>query len=291
MTFNKRTPLVKLNDGYLIPQLGFGVYQIDKKDTVKAVEKAFDCGYKHIDTAKSYGNEKEVGDAIRAQKGHIYVTTKYFNPDTKEHGYEDALAHFEQSYRALGLKHIDLYLIHWPIVKNDGYAAAWKALIELQKSDRVKSIGVSNFTQEHISRIIEETSVVPAVNQIEMHPYFQQEELRAFHKKHDILTEAWSPLGRGKVLDDKVLNDIAKDHHKTAAQIVLRWHMQLGVITFPKSTTPERIEENYAIFDFELSKDEMAAIKALEKGERNGPDPAVYTFPEDLLRKRAASKK
>lgn len=280
------SPTVKLNDNNTIPQLGFGVYQIPKSKTYNTVSTAINMGYEHIDTALSYGNEEEVGKAIDKSGKPIFVTTKYFNPNPKQHSYDNAKEHFKTSFDNLGLKKIDLFLIHWPITKNKLYLDAWRALIDLQKEEKVKSIGVSNFTQNQLTELIEKTGVIPAINQVEMHPYLQQVCLRDFHDRYGIVTEAWSPLGRGKVLDDKVLKDIASHYGKTPAQIVLRWHMQLGVVTIPKSETPHRVEENIHIFDFQLTEDEMKTIEGLDRAERNGPDPAEYVFPEDFLEKR-----
>ena len=291
MTSASIVPLITLNDGTKIPQLGFGVYQIEQYETYKYVSKALDVGYTHIDTAQSYANEKEVGQAVRDHKKDVFVTTKYFNPNSSEHGYKDAKAYFEESFKTLGLDHIDLYLIHFPVIKNDVYVEAWKAFVELQKKEQLRSIGVSKFTTKYLKKIIDETGVTPSVNQVECHPYLQQNELRKFHKEHGIITEAWSPLGRGDVLDDKILQQIGKKHHKTVAQVVLRWHIQIGNVTFPKSVTPERIEENFDIFDFSLTEEEMESIKKLDKNERNGPDPAEFQFPDDFMEKRRKERK
>ncbi|HEA28423.1 MAG TPA: aldo/keto reductase [Leeuwenhoekiella sp.] len=286
MTSASKVPLITLNDGTKIPQLGFGVYQIERNETYKYVSKALDVGYSHIDTAQSYANEKEVGKAVRDYNKYVFVTTKYFNPNASEHGYENAKAYFRKSFKTLGLDHIDLYLIHFPVIKNEVYVDAWKAFVELQKTEKLRSIGVSNFTTTYLKKIIDETGVTPSVNQVECHPYLQQNELRKFHEEHGIVTESWSPLGRGDVLDDKILKQIGKKHNKTAAQVVLRWHIQIGNVTFPKSVNTERIEENFDIFDFSLSEEEMESIKKLDKNERNGPDPAEFQFPDDFLEKR-----
>tara|TARA_R110002020_G_scaffold385916_6_gene596805 strand:+ start:468 stop:1340 length:873 start_codon:yes stop_codon:yes gene_type:complete len=286
---SQKVPTIKLNNGVEIPQVGFGVYQIEQKETVDAVTKAIETGYPHIDTARAYGNELQVGEAIRNADKYIFVTTKYFNPDYEEHGFEDAKANFEASFKDLGLDQIDLYLIHYPVVKNNLHLESWKALTELLDDGRLRSIGVSNFTAEFIDQIVEASGIIPTINQVEMHPYFQNPKLREFHKKHGIVTEAWSPLARGKVLDDEILNAIGKDHNKSAAQVTLRWHLQLGNVIIPKSVTPKYIEENFDIFDFELSEEEMARIKDLDRGERNGPDPAEYAFPKDYLIERQKS--
>ena len=271
-------PHLTLNDGSTIPQLGFGLYQIEPGETSEAVARALDAGYPHVDTARAYRNEAAVGEAVRASGRDVYVTTKYFEPDV-DHGHDDALAAFEQSFRSLGLDRIDLYLVHWPTGFGEGYTASWTALTELAADDRVRSIGVSNFTTEHLEKSVAATGVTPAVNQVELHPYFQQRELRAAHAERGIVTEAWAPLGQGVVMDDPTLTEIGRSHGRTVAQVVLRWHLQLGIVVIPKSVTPARITENIDVFDFELSDDEMAAIEGLERGERIGPDPATYVMP------------
>jgi 2,5-diketo-D-gluconate reductase A len=273
MTSVTSVPAVSLSDGTEIPQLGFGVFQIPPEDTAEAVRHALEVGYRHVDTAKAYENEAEVGEAVRAFGEHVYVTTKCFNSD---HGHDEAKAAFDASYERLGLDHVDLYLIHWPVPSQDRYVETWKAFIELSQTDRLRSIGVSNFQPAHLDRIIEETGVTPVINQIELHPYLQQPELRAYHAERDIVTEAWSPLAQGDVLDDPVLGELAEAHGKTPGQIVLRWHLQLGNVVFPKSATPERIRENFEVFDFELSDDDMSAIEGLDRGERTGPDPDEF---------------
>ncbi len=270
MTPVSQVPSVALSDGTEIPQLGFGVFQIDAEETAAAVTRALEVGYRHVDTAKIYGNEAEVGEAVRAWSDHVYVTTKCWNSDQ---GHDEAKAAFDASLERLGLDHVDLYLIHWPVPSYDRYVETWKAFVELQQSDRLVSIGVSNFQPDHLDRIIEATGVTPVINQIELHPYLQQPELRAVHAERDIVTEAWSPLAQGAVLDDPVLKEIAAAHGKTTGQVVLRWHVQLGNVVFPKSATPERIAENFEIWDFELSDDDMDAIESLDRGERIGPDP------------------
>ncbi len=271
-------PSLEMNDGRQIPQLGFGVFQIEPDDTAGAVQHALQTGYRSIDTAAAYGNEAEVGEAIRSSslaREDIFVTTKLGNSD---HGHDSALRALDASLERLGFDYVDLYLIHWPIPAQDRYAETWQALCELREDGRARSIGVSNFMVEHLERIIEETGVAPVVNQIELHPRFVQSELRRFHESHGILTEAWSPLGQGTLLDDEKLGEIASAHDRTPAQVMLRWHLQLGNVVIPKSATPERIEENFRILDFELSDEEMRAIEALDAGEegRIGPHPARF---------------
>ncbi len=288
MTFHPAVPNLRLNDGVEIPQLGFGVFQIDPEKTVNIVSRALMAGYRHIDTAKSYANEAEVGEAVRAFNERVFVTTKYFNPD-HNHGYEDAKAAFDESFQQLNLEYIDLYLIHWPVLSKDRYIEAWKAFIELRDSGRMRSIGVSNFQASHLERIVNETGVSPAVNQIELHPYFQQSALRREHASRGIVTEAWAPLAQGKVIEDPTLVNIGKAHGKSAAQIVLRWHIQLGNVIFPKPSTSERMRENFDIFDFSLTADEMSAIERLDRGERIGPDPNTFVFPPDYRGKAHVS--
>jgi 2,5-diketo-D-gluconate reductase A len=270
-------PAVALSDGTEIPQLGFGVFQIPPEDTAEAVMRALDAGYRHIDTAKAYENEAEVGQAIHASgldRSDVYVTTKCFNSD---HGYNQAKNAFKASFNRLELDYIDLYLIHWPVPSKDKYVETWKAFVELQQEGLVRSIGVSNFQPAHLDRIIDETGVTPVVNQVELHPYLQQRGLRQDHADRNIVTEAWSPLAQGEVLDDPVLKEIAETHNKTTGQVVLRWHLQLGNVVFPKSVTPERIEENIEVFDFDLNESEMERIAALDKGQRTGPDPDTFS--------------
>jgi diketogulonate reductase-like aldo/keto reductase len=266
-------PSLTLNDGVAIPQFGFGVFQIPPDGTAAAVAKALELGYRHVDTAAIYGNEAEVGQAIAASgipRDELFVTTKLWNGDQ---GYDSALSAFEVSAGKLGLDVVDLYLIHWPVPARDRYVESWRALVRLKQDGRVRSIGVSNFQPAHLRRLFDEVGVVPSVNQVELHPYLQQAELRAFHAEHQIVTEAWSPLAQGLVLDDPALVEIAAAHDKTTAQVVLRWHLQLGNVVFPKSVTPARIAENLELFDFELSDAEMVAIAALERAERTGFDP------------------
>jgi diketogulonate reductase-like aldo/keto reductase len=233
-------------------------------------------GYRSIDTAAAYGNEAEVGEAIRSSeldREQVFVTTKLWNDD---HGHDQARRAFEQSLGRLGLDYVDLYLIHWPVPRDGRYLEAWEALCELKDRERARSIGVSNFTVEHLERIIDASGVVPAVNQVELHPQLQQPELCEFHRRRGIATEAWSPLGQGKILDDPTIAEIASSHDRTPAQVVLRWHLQLGNVVIPKSVTPARIEENFQIFDFELSDEEMAGFETLNTGRRIGPDPETF---------------
>jgi 2,5-diketo-D-gluconate reductase A len=278
-TSTNQVPLIPLRDQGQIPQLGFGVFQIPPDETVEAVTRAFDVGYRHIDTAAAYRNEAQVGEAFRASgldREEVFITTKCFNND---HGYDDARDAFKASLDRLELDYVDLYLIHWPVPSKDLYVETWKAFIDLQKEGLIRSIGVSNFQPDHLRRIVDETGVTPSVNQIELHPYLQQAGLVREHGERGIVTEAWSPLAQGAVLDDATITDIASAHGKTPGQVVIRWHIQLGYVVFPKSVTPERIEENFDVFDFELSEDQMQAIAGLDRGERIGPDPDTFVSP------------
>jgi diketogulonate reductase-like aldo/keto reductase len=274
-----RIPNVALNDGEKIPQLGFGVFQIPPEDTAEVVTNALQAGYRHIDTAAAYGNEAGVGQAVRAaglDRNDVFITTKCANDDQ---GYEQAKRALRASLDHLEMAHVDLYLIHWPVPAHDKYVETWKAFGELRAEGLVRSIGVSNFQPAHLERVIDETGVTPAVNQIELHPRFQQVGLRRVHADLGIVTEAWSPLAQGAVLDDPVITEIAEAHEKTPGQVVIRWHLQLGNVVIPKSVTPERIVENIDVFDFSLSDEEMAAIDALDAGERTGPDPETFVRP------------
>jgi 2,5-diketo-D-gluconate reductase A len=267
-------PDVRLNNGVDMPQLGFGVFLVPPDEVVEPVRTALDIGYRLIDTATLYANEEGVGRAIRdsgVAREELFVTTKVWNSD---HGYDATLKAFDHSRQLLGLDVVDLYLIHWPAPKRDLYVDTWKALERLYDDGRVRAIGVSNFTVAHLTRLLNETSVVPAVNQIELHPGFAQNELRHFHGTRGIVTESWSPLGRGQgLLDQPAVTDIAAAHGKTPAQVVLRWHLQLGFVVIPKSTHTERIQENIAVFDFALTDEEVAALSALTEPQRIGPDP------------------
>lgn len=270
-------PVVALNNGVQIPQLGFGTWQIPEDDTQAIVEHALGTGYRHVDTAAAYGNEAQVGAALKASgvpRDELFVTTKLWNAD---HGREKTLKAFDVSLEKLGVDVLDLYLIHWPTPRNDDYVETWKALEELLEGGRVRAIGVSNFQVAHLERLLAETDVVPAVNQIELHPHLTQAELSAFHAAKTIHTEAWSPLAQGgKLLDDETVAAIAGRVGKTPAQVVLRWHLQHGHIIFPKSVTPSRVDENFDVFDFDLTAEDLAAITALNRDERTGPDPDEF---------------
>jgi 2,5-diketo-D-gluconate reductase A len=272
-------PNVELNDGVSIPQLGFGVFQVPPAETQKMVETAFEAGYRHIDTAAGYQNEDGVGAAIAASdlaRDEVFVTTKLWNADQ---GHDSTLRAAETSLENLGLDHIDLYLIHWPVPQDDLYLETWRAFEELKADGRVRSIGVSNFRVEDLERLRGEAGTLPSVNQIELHPYLQQEELRGWGVEHAVATEAWSPIAQGAVLGDEMIATIAAHHQRSPAQVVLRWHVQLGNIVFPKSVTPERIRQNFEIFDFELGEDDMAAIARLDRGHRFGPHPDTFKTP------------
>jgi 2,5-diketo-D-gluconate reductase A len=272
-------PTVLLRPNVEIPQLGFGVFQIPPRDTEEIVANALSVGYRHLDTAAAYRNEAAVGQALRASgldRGDVFITTKCFNDD---HGKDKAKAACKKSLERLELEHIDLYLIHWPVPAHDLYVETWQALIELQQEGLVRAIGVSNFQPAHLERIIDETGVVPAINQVELHPHFQQAGLRHEHQQLGILTEAWGPLGKGLELDDPAIVQIADAHSKTPAQTIIRWHLQLGNVVIPKSVTPQRIEDNFDVFDFELSDIDMEAIRELDAGKRIGPDPDTFVRP------------
>ncbi|WP_202918880.1 aldo/keto reductase [Saccharothrix deserti] len=266
-----------LNNGVTMPQLGFGVFQVSTEDTYDVVREALRVGYRSIDTAAAYGNEEPVGRAIADSgipRDELFVTTKLWN---SHQGYDEAFRAFDASAAKLGLDRIDLYLIHWPAPKQDKYVDTWRALGKLHADGRVRAIGVSNFQPAHLERVVDATGAVPAVNQVELHPWLQQAELRAFHVRHGIATEAWSPLAQGgALLSDPVITDIAAKHGRTPAQVVLRWHVQLDNIVIPKSVTPSRIAENFAVFDFRLDGDDMGRIAELDRGERTGPDPDTF---------------
>jgi 2,5-diketo-D-gluconate reductase A len=272
-------PEIRLNNGKTIPQFGFGVFQIKPDDTVAATIEALEAGYRHIDTAEMYGNEREVGEAIAKfgiDRADVFVTSKLNNG---AHLPDDARAAFESTLDALGFDYIDLFLIHWPLpTMYDGdFVSTWKTLEEFYRDGRARSIGVSNFQQRHLGRLHAESDITPAINQIEAHPYLTQDELRAYCTEHQIAVEAWSPIAQGLVLDDPTITSIANRVDKTPAQVVLRWHIDRGDIVFPKSVTPARIKENIDIFDFELSGEDLQAISALNKDERTGPDPDTFT--------------
>ncbi|EFG65725.1 aldo/keto reductase [Streptomyces sp. SPB074] len=271
-------PNITLNNGVEIPQLGFGVFQIPPEKTKEATLSALDVGYRHIDTAEMYGNEKEVGQAVRESgldRSELFVTSKLNNGF---HAHDDALAAFDRRLADLGFGYLDLFLIHWPLPEVGDFAETWKALEEIYRSGRAKAIGVSNFQPHHLRRILEETDIVPAVNQIEVHPYLTQEDVRAFGAEHGIVTEAWSPIAQGLVLKDPVIGNIANRLGKSPAQVTLRWHLQRGDVIFPKSVTRSRVEENFALFDFELTEGDMSEISALDRGERTGPNPDEFNY-------------
>ena len=278
-------PDVSLNDGRSIPQLGFGVFQIDPADTAQAVRTALEIGYRHIDTAEMYGNEAEVGEGIRTSgldRDDVFVTSKLNNgfhePDAARRAFDETLS-------KLGTDHVDLFLIHWPLPTRYGgdFVSTWKALEEFYRDGRARSIGVSNFTPHHLRRLARESDVIPAVNQVEVHPFFTNDEVRAYGAEHGIATEAWSPIAQGGVLDDPTISRIAERVGKSTAQVTLRWHVQLGHIVFPKSVTPARIKANYEIFDFELTDEDLSLISALDKGEegRTGPNPDSFDYIPD----------
>ncbi|MEU4670784.1 aldo/keto reductase [Amycolatopsis sp. NPDC023774] len=270
-------PVTKLNNGVEMPQLGFGVFQVPPAETKAAVKTALDAGYRSIDTATAYGNEAAVGEAL-AESGiaadELFITTKLWNSDQ---GYDQTLRAFDASIAALGLDRLDLYLIHWPLPARDKYIDTWKALEKLYADGRVRAIGVSNFQPSHLRRVLDEGSVVPAVNQIELHPYLVQQELRAFHADHGIATEAWSPLAKGgDLLAEQAVVDIAAAHGRAPAQVVLRWHLQLSNVVIPKSVTPSRVAENFDVFGFTLTDTEVASLSSLDRGLRTGPDPDTF---------------
>lgn len=270
-------PSIPLNDGRPMPQLGFGVWQVTNHEATSIVGEALEAGYRSIDTAAIYGNEEGVGEAIRTSsipREELFITTKLWN---NNHGYDAALAAFDQSLERLKLDFVDLYLIHWPVAGSEAYLETWRALIKLKEDGRAKSIGVSNFMIPHLRRIITETGVVPSVNQIELHPRFQQRELRVFHAGHGIATESWSPLGQGTLIADETIAEIGRKYGKTTAQVILRWHLDNGLIAIPKSATASRIRENVDVFDFTLDADDMSALEALDdKAGRVGPDPEFF---------------
>ena len=270
-------PTVTLNDGRVMPQFGLGVWETPDGHAPAVIRAALDAGYRLIDTAAIYRNERGVGEGLRTagvQRTEIFVTTKLWND---RQGYDSALKAFDRSLERLGLDYVDLYLIHWPAPGQDLYVDSWKALIRLREEGRARSIGVSNFHAPHLQRIIGETGQVPAVNQIELHPRLQQKPLRAFHAEHDIVTEAWSPLGQGQLIDDPLIGKMAAKYGRTPAQVILRWHMQSGVAAIPKSASPERMAQNIDVFGFELSPEDMAILEGLDSPlGRIGPDPDSF---------------
>ena len=269
-------PDVVLNNGITMPQVGFGVFQIPPGETQEAVERALEAGYRHIDTAAAYGNEREVGLALAASglgRDEVFVTTKLWNEDQ---GHGATLEAVDASLERLGVETMDLYLIHWPAPARDLYPETWRAFEELARQGRSRAIGVSNFQVTHLERLLDEFGTVPAVNQIELHPYLQQEVLRTFHQAHGIATEAWSPLAKAEVLDDPVVVTIAERHERTPAQVALRWHLELGNIVIPKSVTPERIVANLDLFDFHLTNVDIDDIATLDRDHRTGPHPDTF---------------
>ncbi|HEY6145736.1 MAG TPA: aldo/keto reductase [Solirubrobacterales bacterium] len=278
MTNATEVPVLTLHDGVEIPQLGYGVFQIPPEETQEKVEDALATGYRHVDTAAAYRNEAGVGAAIAAsgvRREDVFVTTKLWN---SEQGYDSTLRAFEKSIERLGTGHVDLYLIHWPLPSKDLFLDTWRAFERIREEGGARSIGVSNFRVEDLERLEQEAEQRPTVNQIELHPRLQQPELRAWHADHDVATEAWSPLAQGELLEDGTIETVAAHHDRTPAQVILRWHLQIGNVVIPKSVTPERIRENFEVFDFELSEDDMAALERLDSGERTGPDPASFSL-------------
>jgi diketogulonate reductase-like aldo/keto reductase len=266
-------PSIALPDDVSMPQLGIGVDQVPPEETIDVVLQALDAGYRLIDTAPVYSNEMQVGQAIResgVDRSELFVTTKCSNDD---HGYDAATRALTMSLSRLRMEHVDLYLIHWPMPAQDRYVETWQALVDAQQAGLARAIGVSNFQPAHLRRLIDETGVTPSVNQIELHPYLQQPELRRAHAEAGIVTQAWSPLAQGAVLDDPTIVSIAEGHGRTAAQVVLRWHLTVGNVVFPRSVTPSRIRENIDVLDFELSKEDLDRIRGVDEGRRIGPDP------------------
>ncbi|MBS1860967.1 MAG: aldo/keto reductase [Actinobacteria bacterium] len=269
-------PNVRLGDGVEIPQVGFGVFKVPPEETQRAVEDALAAGYRHIDTATAYENERGVAAAIAASgvpRGEIFLTTKLWND---EQGFDPALAGFERSLEALDTDHVDLYLIHWPTPARDLYLDTWRAFERIHAEGGARAIGVSNFRIVDLERLRAEAETMPTINQVELHPLLQQGELRAWHAEHGIVTEAWSPLAKGEALENETLVTIAARHERTVAQVILRWHVQLGNVVIPKSVTPERVRANLDLFAFELTDDDMAAIARLDADHRTGPDPGAF---------------
>jgi len=279
MSIDPRTvPAVALNDGTTIPQIGFGLWQVPPSEAEVATAEALRVGYRHLDSAAVYANEAEAGAAL-AKSGlareDVYVTTKLWNPD---HGYDEAMRAFDTSMTKMGFEQLDLYLIHWQCKQHGKFIDTWRALIDLQKSGRVKSIGVSNFKEPALRQLIDATGVIPVLNQIELHPWLPQLDMRAVHAEYGIATESWSPLASGQLIDDPTLTVIAAKHGKSTAQVIIRWHLQQGLIVLPKSVTPARIAENIDVFGFQLDDEDMATIAGMENGHRTGPDPDDFLY-------------
>ncbi|MBB4479476.1 aldo/keto reductase [Rhizobium etli] len=272
-------PIITFHNGHSIPQVGLGVWQTPQEIAAPTVRTAIAAGYRHIDTASGYDNEEGVGEGIRSSgldRKDIFVTTKLRNTDQ---GYDNTLRAFDDSLKKLGSDYVDLYLVHWPSPHRGLYVETWKAFVRIREEGRARSIGVSNFYPEHLERIIGETGVVPVINQIELHPDFQQKAAQEAHQKLNIVTESWSPLGQGQFISNPVIGEIARKYRKTPAQVIIRWHIDTGLVVIPKSVTPSRIEENFQVFDFKLDADDMAAIAKLDSaGARMGPDPMTAAF-------------
>jgi 2,5-diketo-D-gluconate reductase A len=279
MSANQKT--LTFHDGRSAPQVGLGVWQIENDAAATVVQTAIDFGYRSIDTAAIYGNEVGVGRGIAqssVKREELFIATKLWND---RHGHDTSKEAFQESLEKLGLNYVDLYLIHWPVPKNGLYVDAWETMIQLRDEGSAKSIGVCNFNIDHLQKLLDKTGVLPVVNQIELHPHFQQAELREFHAEHDIITEAWSPLGRGKLWEEPTLAAIARRHGRSVAQVMIRWHIQLGNMVIPKSVTPSRIKENLQVFDFTLDDQDMADIAALDRPDgRDGPDPELFRLPK-----------
>jgi 2,5-diketo-D-gluconate reductase A len=273
--------ILTFHDGRSAPQVGLGVWQVENDAAATVVQTAIEIGYRSIDTAAIYGNESGVGRGIaqsNVKREDLFIATKLWND---RHGHDTSKAAFEESLEKLGLDYVDLYLIHWPVPKNGLYIDAWETIIQLRDEGSAKSIGVCNFNIDHLQKLLDKTGVLPVVNQIELHPHFQQAELREFHAEHDIITEAWSPLGRGRLFEEPTLVAIARKHGRSVAQVMIRWHTQLGNMVIPKSVTPSRMQENLNIFDFTLDDQDMAAIAKLDRPDgRDGPDPELFRLPK-----------
>jgi 2,5-diketo-D-gluconate reductase A len=272
------SPSITLNDGNAIPQVGLGVFKTPPEETEQAVTTALAAGYRHVDTAAAYRNESGVGRGLAASglpREDVYITTKLWNADQ---GYDSTLRAFDASMDRLGIDDLDLYLIHWPLPERNTFVETFKAFANLRDQGRIRSIGVSNFEPEHLRILVDATGIVPAVNQVELHPMLQQQELREVHATLGVATEAWAPLGQGELLDNPTVTSVAERYGKTPAQVLIRWHIQLGNIVIPKSVTPERIVSNFDVFDLELSEQDMASISSLGDGTRLGPDPRTFDF-------------